>query len=191
MDSTTSNILFNKEGVSLRKTCANDYIIEFKLQNKEISLEPILHLHFLRLIYEINKQDCFDDMTYDVQTNEHATLALKMKHFFQDFGITQRYVFAKIHMIKLLNQVVFDVIPIQHDDIIPPYSPLCEEIPFSTMTSVSTLENPHTIHSHTTIRFPEQIGASVPEMIESLSIKLFCNVLLRTKRFIETMKVTV
>jgi len=191
MDYTSSTILFNKEGVSLRKTRANDYIVEFELQNKEVSLEPILHLHFLRLIYEVNKHDCFEDMTYDIQANEHATLALKMKHFFQDFGITQRYIFAKIHMTKLLNQAVFDAIPMQDGTIIPPYSALCEEIPFSTMTSVCTLQNQHTIHSHTTIRFPEQIGEPLPEMIESLSIKLFCNVLLRTKRFIETMKVTV
>lgn len=135
-------------------------------------IEPRLNLNvckfdFLKIVLELFKH-IFVEYHLEVHDNDHASLYILFKHFFEDFGYSQKRVYLDIKCDRG-ESVVYTVTPIQSD------------LPLTKIVGVFTLTDVLTIEISTTIE-------DVPDFIENV-IKLFIEKMLFTlKQYIDNLK---
>jgi hypothetical protein len=172
-------LLFDKHHIKMIKTKEKTYKIEFEITNQLILLEPIIHFNLIKLIYEINKDTIFTDMNMELLSKNHATIYIRMFHFFADFGIKQKYIDIDSHISKSDKTVIF------HATTIHSKKESCELLPLTSIIAVCNIVNPHKVAFTISFCFDEIFEAS--DIIEKMVVTLFCKIILRTKQCIEKM----
>jgi len=118
-------------------------------------------------------------MNIELLSENHATIYIKMFHFFADFGIKQKYIHIDSHISKFENTITFHATGINSKKV------SCELLPLSSITAVCNIINPHKVGF--TISFCFDNTFEVSEVIEKMVITLFCKIIQRTKQCIEKM----
>ena len=105
-----TKIIFTKNDIKLAIVEKNKYILNFELTNpnSNINLENIIDFNLFKIIFEINKNDILEDFNLTMQSESCATLYILIKHFFDDFGIPQKYVNLDIKLKKNNNKIIFN-----------------------------------------------------------------------------------
>jgi hypothetical protein len=182
-DNEKDKILFDKNGIHMKKNTENQYTLEFELFNETRELEHMIHFDLVKIIYEINKNDIFNDMQLDLLSENHAVIYMQLRHFFADLGMSQKYIHIDTYITTKNsdNQVLFQAKPSTMPN---NRSSTSEMIPLTDLYSICTILNPHKVKFHITISFDKEF--QVTDIIEKLATTLFCKLLLRTKKCIET-----
>ena len=189
MEENNPKSLFHKHGIKMSKHTENSYMLEFDLVNESISLESMIHFDLVTLIYELNKKDIFNNMKLDIVSDNHATIYMKMNHFFEDFGIMQKYLHVDAYIVRFNNTITFRAYSINPDLLIHKNHSTCELLEVSMISIECTIINPHKVTFTAFIFFEETYEVS--DMIETMASSLFCKLLLRTKQCIEKMNFNV
>jgi hypothetical protein len=176
-------ILYDKNGIYMKRMYGNQYQLEFELTNEKRELEHMIHFDLVKIIYEINKDDIFNDMQLDLLLENHAIIYMQLRHFFADLGMSQKYIHLDTYITgkNSNNQILFQAKPTTRSN---NRSSTSEMIPLTDLYSICTILNPHKVKFHITISFDKAF--QVTDLIEKLAITLFCKLLLRTKKCIET-----
>jgi hypothetical protein len=188
-ESNESKTIINKPDYKMTKLNKNSYLFEYEIINNGIFLDRIINLDFIKLINEINKRDVFEDFYLEEHDANCATVYILFKHFFNDFGMSQKYALLYVNIEKTENHIIFNTIPSKNPSINNKLisEPGAEPIPISNITAICDFISPHHVKIKTTTTFNRSINYS--EFIEKLSTTIISKVFLRTKQFIEKMRI--
>jgi hypothetical protein len=178
-------VIFNKHDCKMTRLKTNSYQFQYEISNERILLEKIFNLEFIKLVYEINKQDIFDDFNLDIHDETCATVYILFKHFFGDFGFAQKFAHLDITIEKTENRILFTSETNYTNPSNITLIPTTELLPISNATAVCNFVNPHKVSIVTTLNFNYNID--LPEFVEKLATTIISKVFLRTKQFIEKM----
>jgi len=185
------------------KLKTNNYLFQYEIANERILLEKIINLEFIKLIYEINKWDIFDDFNLDIGASRigeqlesvtlmkdshdetHAMVYILYKHFFEDFGFAQKFTYLDVTIEKTEKQILFTSKTIYTNPPNITLIPTTELLPISNVNVVCNFVNPHKVSILTTINFNYNID--LPEFVKKFATTIINKVFLRTKQFIEKM----
>ena len=180
-NNSTSSIICSKHNILLSKTQnQNEYILKFKICNKNINVHNFLDWNIYDLLYSLNR-DILDDMIIKVEDNETRTFTYLFKRFGKELGILQRYLTFNIKEINLdAKNILYICRP-----------PECYVKRFDNAEPVISnfakfnihIENDHTMYItyHYHIDLAEQLPKSMENVAGILIKKLFW----RFKTFIE------
>ena len=189
-DETESNktkVIMDKKHYKMTRLDKNNYLFEYEITNKNILLEKVINLEFIKLIYELNRQDIFDDFYLEMTGPESATIYTLFKHFFEDFGVSQKYVHGDICIERTEKQIIFKTTTNNSQPKVNITNPNAELIPIYNVTTVCDFINPHRVQIKTTTSFDKSMNS--PEFIEKMATTVISKIFLRAKQFIE--KITV
>ena len=175
------NILVNNPNLKLESNTEKTiYILDFDLVNNNVNLESIINYNIIKLVYDINKADIFEDFKLEIHSESSATVYILFKHFFEDFGIPQKYVDLNIILTKVDNQYIFKSNTNNNNNTI-------ELVPIYDMETICTVITPNkiSIKNITKLKNPYNF----PEFIEKFAINVISKIFLRTKQFIEKLRI--
>ena len=184
-----STIIFKKTDFTAIKYDKTKYALEFTLANNNINLGNIVNFDLISLVFEINKTDIFEDFKIEIKSETSATAYILFKHFFEDFGIPQKYAQLDINITKIDNQIIFTS-KTNYD--IPnnvQMKPTLELIPIDYIKTNFTIIAPNKIFIRNITNFCSNI--ELPDFIEKLATTIIIKIFLRTKQFIEKMCVNI
>ena len=96
-----TSLICSKHNILLSKTQNNnEYILNFKIYNKNINVKNFLDWNIFDLLYSLNR-DILDDMTIKNEKNETKSFTYLFKRFGKELGILQRYLTFTIKKIVL------------------------------------------------------------------------------------------
>lgn len=175
-------IIVNKKDHKMTRINNHSYLFEYEIDNKNILLRNIINLDFISIIHEINKQDIFEDFYLEKQSDNSSTVFILFKHFFNDFGVPQKYAHLDITIERSDNQFIFRTTT---NNNLPKSNlkKIGELLPISEVTTVCNFVNPHRVIINTTTTFNKNM--ELPEFVEKLATTIVSKIFLRTKQFIE------
>ena len=182
-------IIFDKNDFKAIKCDKNKYVIEFTIANNNINLGNIVNFDLISLAFEINKTDIFEDFKIEIKSETSATAYILFKHFFEDFGMLQKYSYLDINITKIDNQIIFTS-KTNYD--LPnnvQMKPTVELIPIDYIETQCTIITPNKIFIRNATNFHG--NTEFPDFIEKLATKIIIKIFLRTKQFIEKMRVNI
>lgn len=181
IENESKTLIVNKD-YKMTKIKKNTYLFEYEIENKNILLCKILDLEFIKLVHEINKHDIFEDFNLKMEGGSQATVFILFKHFYADFGVSQKYVYLNVSVDKTPTQIVYKAFT--HEDV--PKNREAELMPVKDVTVVCDLLTPHKVSIKTTTEFDNNhLMIDLPEFIEKLASTIISKIFLRTKQFIE------
>jgi len=186
-EDTESKILIDKKDHKMIRLKKNNYLFEYEISNEKILLEKIFNLELIKLIYEINK-DVFDGFYLDINSEKTgATAFFLFKHFFEDFGMSQKYSHVDVSIEKSGSESESKIIyRTKTNDSLPnniePESKK-ELIPITNIVVVCDLITPHKMKIQISTTFHKNF--ELPEFIEKMSTNIISKIFLRIKQFIE------
>jgi hypothetical protein len=181
----TEIILFNKDGLKFVKLDKNIYTLQFDIKNNNIHLPNIIDFSLLKLIYELNP-DIYESVNIENHKENEIITTILMKHFFEDIGISQRFLLLHIQKLTEPNKITFVSSSIRNfkPEGLPKETELLN---IKTMKTICEIENPHKIKFHFNIIFDENMN--IPEFVESIIGKIINKIFIRVKQFIENVRV--
>lgn len=175
-------ILFDKDGLVFKKIKDKHYNLSFVISNNNIILSKIIDFPFMKLIYQLNP-DVYEKINLENINENEATLMLVMKHFFEDLGLPQRYIFIHIHKIVNENSILFESESIKN------YRPDgvndCEQMTIKKMTTLCTCLTPHIMNFNIEVIFEDY--TKIPPFAEKMIGMIINKIFMRVKQFIEKM----
>jgi hypothetical protein len=187
MESNKTKVIMDKKDYKMTRIDKHNYLFEYEILNKNILLENVINLEFIKLIYELNKDDIFDNFYLEVNNSQSVTVYILFKHFFNDFGLPQKYAHLDISIEKTDKQIIFRITT---NNAVPKVNISNKEaqlIPINSVTATCELITPHKASIKTTTSFCKSMN--LPEFIEKLATTVISKIFLRTKQFIE--KITI
>jgi hypothetical protein len=182
-ESNKIKVIMDKKDYKMIRIDKYNYLFEYEIINKNILLEKVINLDFIKLIYELNKHDIFDDFYLDVTGSESATVYILFKHFFDDFGVPQKYVHIDISIEKTEKQIIFKTTTNNVAPKVNIPNKDAQLIPINSVTATCDLITPHKASIKTATSFHKSM--QLPEFIEKLATTVISKIFLRTKQFIE------
>jgi len=184
MNATEIKVIMDKKDYKMTRINKNSYEFEYEIENKNILLEKIINLDFIKIIHEINKADIFEDFYIERHSEGSATVFILFKHFFNDFGLTQKYAHLDIIFEQHDKKIIFKTTTNNN----LPKSNLkttaaAELLPISDVTTVCNFINPHKVSIKTITNFYG--NREFPDFVERLATTIIGKIFLRTKQFIE------
>jgi hypothetical protein len=175
-------IIHKKNGIEMIKQKENNYQMHFLIENKLLQLEKVINLDLCKIIYEINK-DFLEDFYLLKKDENNATIYYLFKHFFQDFGLTQKYTYINILMKKTDNQIVFTT-ENNNEKIMTEIKIVknSEILPIKKATIICSIINPHKTEITNTILF--ESNKKLPSFVEKFATNFFSKIFIRIKQFI-------
>lgn len=176
--------LYSKEGFTFNKNENNNYSLTFEMENKHMILSQIIDFNLVKLIYDLNP-DIYEKANLNIINENEATVALLMKHLFEDLGLPQR--FSYVHVAKTTHEhsIVFEAKTIKTER--PEGMPTEAELtPLKKMLCECNIVNPHKICFTTTILFESHM--TIPTVVEKLVGIILFKIFNRVKRFIENVR---
>jgi len=161
------------------------------VKNNNINIKNIINHTIINVIYEINKNTIFSD--YSCCVNEKnpkkITIVLLLKHFFKDFGITQKYVHLDIEFEDEYESkiVVHATTAKNNPKILNNMFEKCDLVLIDDVKITCNIKTPHDISFESTINF--NIVNEIPDYIEKMACTIINKIFLRTKQFIENMHI--
>jgi hypothetical protein len=186
-ESNKTKVIMDKKDYKMTRLDKHNYLFEYEIKNNKILLEKVINLEFIKLIYELNKHDIFDDFYLEMNTPESATIYILFKHFFDDFGVPQKYAHIDISIEKTEKQIIFTTKTNKTQPKVNITNKEAQLIPIHSVTTVCDFINPHRVSIKTTTSFSTSM--KLPEFIEKLATTVISKIFLRAKQFIE--KITI
>jgi hypothetical protein len=181
MDNESKMLIVNKD-YKMTKIRKNTYLFEYEIENNNILLCKILDFEFIKLIHEINKHDIFEDFDLEIKNDSRAVVFILFKHFYADFGVSQKYTHLNVSIDKTPTQIVYKAST--NEDV--PKNREAEIMPVKDVTVICDLITPHKVSIKTTTEFDNNhLMIDLPEFIEKLASTIISKIFLRTKQFIE------
>jgi hypothetical protein len=175
----------------IKKIEKNKYETRIRILNNSIYLRKIINEHMIAVIYELNKEGLFLDFKMVEITEGHVTVFVLCKHFFKDFGAPQCYfyvdvifekeILAKIHIRSQTNYNTSKLL------LLNPELKKCILVPLEDMNMVCHINSDHDVYIETIINIKSHI--ELPEQFEKIALIVSRKIMLRTKQFIEKMKI--
>ena len=174
-------ILFDKDGFKFVKLDKNIYNLKFSIINNNIHLSKIIDFSLIKLIYDLNP-DIYETCHIEKHKENEIITTILIKHFFEDIGLPQRFLFLHIQKITEQNKITF--ISSSITNFIPEGLPKeAELLDIKTMITICEIENPHKINFNFNIIFNDHI--EIPEFAENIVGKIINKIFIRVKQFIE------
>jgi hypothetical protein len=186
-ESIKTKVIMDKKDYKMTKLDKNNYLFEYEIANKNILLENFINLEFIKLIYELNKHDIFDNFYLEMTTSESAAIYILFKHFFEDFGVSQKYVHGDICIERTEKRIIFKMTTNNSQPKVNITNKEAQLIPIHSVTTVCYFINPHRVQIKTTTSFDKSMNS--PEFIEKMATNVISKIFLRAKQFIE--KITI
>jgi hypothetical protein len=186
-ESNKTKVIMDKKDYKMTRINKYNYLFEYEIENKNILLEKVINLEFIKLIYELNKHDIFDDFYLEMNSTESATIYILFKQFFNDFGVPQKYAHIDINIEKTEKKILFTTKTNNTKPKVNITNKEAQLIPIHSVTTVCNFINPHRVSIKTTTSFSTSMN--LPEFIEKLATTVISKIFLRAKQFIE--KITV
>ena len=150
----------------------NKYFFDCVIENENIFLENICNFIFLKNIVEMPK-NIFSEYSLDIYSDDYAHIYILFKHFFEDFGYTQKYMNLDIKREQTENVINYIVTPVKTN------------IHIKELIGTFTFITPHKITITLLATFYD---VEVPEFIET-AIKSFVEKWFFTlKQYIDNLK---
>jgi hypothetical protein len=181
-NSSQSIILFEKDGLVFKKIKDKHYNLSFVISNNNIILFKIIDFPLMKLIYELNP-DVYEKINLERINEDEANLILVMKHFFEDLGLPQRYIFIHINKIIYENSVLFESVSIK--DYRPDIVGDCEQMAIKKMTTICGCSTPHIMNFNIDVIFEDY--TKIPPFVEKMIGMIINKIFMRVKLFIEKM----
>jgi hypothetical protein len=177
--------LFDKNGLKFVKLDKNIYTLQFDIKNNNINLPKIIDFSLLKLIYDLNP-DIYDSVNIEDHKENEKIATILMKHFFEDIGISQRFILLHMQKITEPNKITFVSSSIRN------FKPVdlpkeAELLDIKTMKTICEIDNPHKIKFHFNIIFDENM--KIHEFVENIIGKIINKIFIRVKQFIENIRV--
>jgi hypothetical protein len=186
-ESNKTKVIMDKKDYKMTRINKYNYLFEYEIENKNILLEKVINLEFIKLIYELNKHDIFYDFYLEMNSHESATIYILFKQFFNDFGVPQKYAHIDISIEKTEKQIIFTTKTNNTKPKVNITNKEAQLIPIHSVTTICDFINPHKVSIKTTTSFSTSMN--LPEFIEKLATTVISKIFLRAKQFIE--KITV
>ena len=185
MDNESKMLIVNKD-YKMTKIRKNTYLFEYEIENNNILLCKILDFEFIKLIHEINKHDIFEDFDLEIKNHSRAVVFILFKHFYADFGVSQKYVHLNVSIDKTPTQIVYKASTNEDFPKNKNINTEAEIMPVKEVTVICDLITPHKVSLKTTTEFDNNhLMIDLPEFIEKLASTIISKIFLRTKQFIE------
>jgi hypothetical protein len=177
-----NQLLVDKSNYKMTKINQNKYSIDFEIANNNIFLDKVFNLDFINLVCEINKGDILDDFKLEKHNIDACSLYVRFKHFFDDFGVSQKYSYLDVIVEKCENQIIYKA---KTPELIPNYiyNNAIEIIPIKEVIATCTFISPHKVNIQIVTEFKGNV--ELPEFIEKMGTNIISKIFLRTKLFIE------
>ena len=179
-------IIIDKKKLKIIKNEKNNYDILYNVKNHNIYLSQIINFDLIKLIYEINK-DVFEDFNIEIINENEANIYLLLKHYFKELGFPKRYLYLNLQKEKKENNIQFKFKTIYDD--LPNINNFPSDViilPIDTMNVNYDFISDHNLKANHNIIFLSTF--EIPDFIEKLTLTIFSNMFLRTKQFIENIK---
>jgi len=186
-ESNKTKVIMDKKDCKMTRIDKYNYLFEYDITNNKILLDKVINLEFIKLLYELNKHDIFDDFYLELNSSESATAYILFKHFFDDFGVPQKYVHIDICIEKTEKQIIFKTTTNNNAPKVNIPNKQAELIPIDNVTAICDFINQHKASIKTKTSFHKSMH--LPEFIEKLATTVISKIFLRTKQFIE--KITI
>jgi hypothetical protein len=185
-ESNNKRIIMDKKDCKMAKINKNSFFFEYDIENKNVLLEKIITLDFITIIHEINKADIFEDFYLEKHSDKSATVFILFKHFFDDFGIPQKYAHLDVKLENTTNQIIFRTTT---NNNLPNRNlkPSVKLLQISHVTTTCNFINPCKVSIKTTANFHNTVD--FPEFVEKMATTIIGKIFLRSKQFIEKINI--
>lgn len=185
-ESIEQKVIMDKKDYRMTKINKNSYVFEYSIENKHILLEKIITLDFIKIIHEINKADIFEDFYIEKHSDTSATVFILFKHFFDNFGISQKYAHLDVEIENTSNQIIYTTTT---NNNLPKRNlkPFVELLPISRIITTCDFINHHNVSIKTTTNFHSNFD--FPEFVEKMATTIIGKIFLRSKQFIEKINI--
>ena len=182
-----TSLICSKHNILLSKTQNNnEYILNFKIYNKNINVENFLDWKIFDLLYSLNR-DILDDMTIKNENNDNnetKSFTYLFKRFGKELGILQRYLTFTIKKIVLDENNILYLCR-------PPDSRVRQFINAEPVISDFArfninIENKHTMNI--TYHYHIDLAEQLPKSMENIAGILIKKLFWRYKTFIENIE---
>jgi hypothetical protein len=178
-------VLFHKDGLKFIKLNNNNYTIQFTMENTNIILSKVIDFSLISLIYELN-QDIYEKVNIEKLYENEVNSTFLIKHFFEDIGLPQCFVFLNIQKRETENKIIFETKSIEtHRPNNMPNE--AELLNIKDMTINCEIITPHKILFHFNIVFDSNV--IVPTFAEKMSGIIISKIFKRVKQFIENVRI--
>jgi hypothetical protein len=188
MNILEQKVIMDKKDYRMTRIKKNCYSFEYVIENNNILLEKIINFDFIKLIYELNKTDIFEDFHIDIHADNRATVYALFNHFFSDFGYGQKYVYLDIVTETHDKTLIFKTKP--NNNHLPKSIKTkldVEIMPVSDIITVCHFINPHKVSIETLTNFHSHFD--YPDFMEKMATTIISKIFLRTKQFIEKINI--
>jgi hypothetical protein len=173
-------IFLNKDGFKFASVRKNHYKLTFNLENKNIILSKIIDFNLIKLMYDLNT-DVYERLHIEKINDNEIMLTLLMKHFFEDIGMPQRFLY--IHMSRTVEEekITFKAQSIKQRQ--PDMPEDAQLMSIQDFTCVCDIITPHSINFSVNIIFDQQIP--LPAFVEKTVGMILHKIFKRVKQFID------
>jgi hypothetical protein len=181
--------LYNKDGFTIQRLELGSYNINLTFENINIILGNIIDFNLIKLLYDLN-QDIYEKIEFNKLNDSEATLLAINKHFFQDLGISQKYLYLNISkaIYSEDNKIVFILKTLNVDKSINFKIPKnAEQLPIEEFIISCDIINQHKVITNINFKINTQL-IELPDFIETILCKIYLKMFKRLKQFIENVQ---
>jgi hypothetical protein len=193
-----NRIIYLKDGLLFKCVNKNKYSLNFNMVNDNILLSEIINFDLIKLIYDLNS-DIYEKVSITKTNNDdrEITMAILLKHFFEDLGFPQKYSFIKMQKTIDANKIIFHSQSINTDTSldmpIPIQIPIqiptdAELMVIQNMISICEILTPHEIAFSINIEFGSEFDSELPFFVEKMMGTVLYKIVKRVKQFIENIR---
>ena len=178
-------IILQKDGLTFKKEARNHYTLHHFLENENIIMEKIIDFSLIKLVYDLNP-DVYMKSSVNKLNENQATIFCLLNHFFEDFGLPQRY--SHVHCVKkkegniisFKNQTIYDKTSLDLPE-------EAEIMPLRELDASFTIINDHKIEANCEVKFDPNL--TIPIFAEKMIGVILLKVFKRLKQFIEKINI--
>jgi hypothetical protein len=179
-------LLFQKNELCAFKYANNEYRLTFPLRNSNIYLDKIITMNFLNVIYAVNKDDIIEEfhLCMDPTNEDRGTIYILFRHFFEDFGFQQKYIFMDIVLERTTTYITYKGttnVTQKCDN-----NSNAELLHLSEFSVVCNIQDAHNVMVESKIKI--QTMFEIPTMIEKMASILLHKIFMKLKQLIENYK---
>jgi hypothetical protein len=188
-ENENEHYLYNKDGFTIQRLELGSYNINLSFENKNIILGNIIDFNLIKLLYDLN-QDIYEKIEFNKINDNEARLLAINRHFFQDLGISQKYLYLKITkaIYREDNKIVFilkslDVQPSLNLNI----PAKAHQLPIEEFIISCDVIDQHKVVTNINFKINTQL-VELPDFIETILCKIYLKMFKRLKQFIENVQ---
>jgi hypothetical protein len=181
-----STLLFQKNELCAFKYTNNEYGLTFPLRNPDIYLDKIITMNFLNVIYALNKDDIIEEfhLSIDPTNEDKGTVYILFRHFFEDFGFQQKYLFLDIVIERTTTHIIYKGTTNVTQE--GGNNSNAELLHLSEIYVACDIQDVHNVMVESKIKI--QTKFEIPTMIEKMASILLHKIFMKLKQLIENYK---